>query len=68
MPDGSLLLCCMDWNMDYVIGNLYENNYDEIVHGKKMQMIEDSMMCKNDISLLCRKCEFSHPLIQAELT
>jgi len=59
MPDGSLLLCCMDWEMKYVLGNLYENTYDEIVHGDRMNTIEDSMMCKNDFDLLCRRCEFS---------
>lgn len=57
LPDGSLLLCCMDYGMNHVIGNLYEKHYEDIMNDLPMQNIEDSMLCKNNNFLLCRECE-----------
>lgn len=59
MPDGSVLLCCMDYKLQYIIGNLYENTYEEILNGEKMKIIKDSMLCKNNLPLLCRNCEYA---------
>lgn len=57
LPDGSLLLCCQDYGMEHVLGNLNDNTYDEIIHGEKMKEITDAMQCKNELPLLCRECD-----------
>lgn len=33
LPDGTLLLCCMDYGMKHVLGNLKEKTYEEIIGG-----------------------------------
>lgn len=31
LPNGDMSLCCMDYGLDHVLGNLYEQSYEEIV-------------------------------------
>lgn len=57
LPDGTLLLCCMDYGMNHILGNLYEESYEDIMNGLAMQKIEKSMFCENNDYLLCRDCE-----------
>lgn len=59
LPDGSLVLCCMDWGMQHCLGNLCQDNYENIMHGSVMRRIEDSMLCKNQDPILCRQCEYA---------
>lgn len=56
LPDGTMLLCNMDYGLNHVIGNLKENTYDEIHNGTEMRRIRKAMMGDTDIELLCRKC------------
>ncbi len=57
LPDGSVTLCCMDWGMRHVLGNLMVHDYDEIVDGKEMQRIRCEMASEGaEGSLLCRQC------------
>lgn len=56
LPDGSLLLCCNDYSMEHVIGNLLDESYEEIMNGDRLKSIKNRMLCKEDGSLLCRKC------------
>lgn len=56
LPDGTMLLCNMDYGLNHVIGNLKENTYDEIHNGVEMQRIRKGMMGDSSIELLCRKC------------
>ena len=54
LPDGTLVLCCMDFGLEHEIGNLLYSSYDEIVNGEILQVIKDKM--KNGGNILCRKC------------
>lgn len=31
LPNGDVSLCCMDYDLDHIIGNLYDQTYEEIV-------------------------------------
>lgn len=55
LPNGTLTLCCMDYGMDHILGNLVEQEWEEIVTGEEFLKIEKGMYDEN-ISLLCRKC------------
>lgn len=59
LPDGSLVLCCQDYGLKHVLGNLYEQDYETIMYGDVMKKIEQSMLCSNNHEILCRKCEFA---------
>lgn len=45
LPDGNVYLCCMDYGLNEPLGNLYEQNYEDI--------IPEPNKCFN----LCQKCE-----------
>lgn len=59
LPDGTLLLCNMDYGMKHVLGNLKENTYDEIRNGEEMQKVFRGINGDESIDLLCRKCLFA---------
>lgn len=45
LPNGDVSLCCQDYNLDHIIGNLFEQEYEEI--------LPEPYSCFN----LCRYCE-----------
>ena len=58
LPNGDVVLCCMDYNLKHVIGNLLTQSYDEIMNGDKLKEIikwneEDGF---NKCSI-CKSCE-----------
>lgn len=59
LPDGTLLLCNMDYGMQHVLGNLKENTYDEIRQGEEMKKIFTGIKGDQSVDLLCRKCLFA---------
>lgn len=59
-PDGTLLLCNQDFKMEYVIGNLYEEKFDDIQNSTKMQYIFRAMRDSSCSDLICRRCVCSH--------
>ena len=57
MPDGAVVLCCMDFGLRHELGNLIYNSYDELVNSKALCEIKACM--ENDGDVLCRKCSFA---------
>lgn len=56
-PNGDLVLCCMDYSLDYVIGNLNDQDYYEIFSGKEMGEIrKKSMQLGYDKDFICKNC------------
>jgi hypothetical protein len=31
LPNGDVSLCCMDYGLKHIIGNIYEQEYDDII-------------------------------------
>lgn len=55
LPDGTVLLCCMDYGMKHILGNLLTQTYEEIRQSPEIQKIRDGL--KNDsFDILCRNC------------
>jgi radical SAM protein with 4Fe4S-binding SPASM domain len=67
LPNGDVLLCCQDWAMNHVIGNLFNNSYYEIFGSAEMSRIrkENMKMGFSDKSI-CRKCVHAIPVINDE--
>lgn len=59
LPNGDLTLCCMDYGLQHIIGNIYKNQYKDIFNSKDFKTIEESMLAKNQNDLLCRNCEWA---------
>ena len=45
LPNGDVSLCCMDYGLEHILGNLFEQSYDEIM--------PENNTCYN----LCKFCE-----------
>lgn len=58
LPSGEVLLCCMDYSQEHVIGNLLEITYDELFKTDEYNRVMDGL--KDDESdIICRRCEIS---------
>lgn len=55
LPDGTVLLCCMDYGMRHVLGNLNENSANEILNGREACRVMKGME-DDGIDILCRSC------------
>jgi hypothetical protein len=58
LPNGDLALCCMDFGLKHVIGNLREQTIDEIYKGPIFKKILQSFSDPS-VDSLCRVCESS---------
>ncbi|OOM79960.1 radical SAM/SPASM domain-containing protein [Clostridium sp. BL-8] len=56
LPDGSVVLCCMDFGMQHVIGNLLDESYENIINGKNINFVKNEMRKEQGESILCRNC------------
>jgi radical SAM protein with 4Fe4S-binding SPASM domain len=57
LPDGSVLNCCMSYNLgENIIGNLNINTYDEIINSAQAQKLQKAMDSE-DLDIICRFCE-----------
>lgn len=56
LPDGTLVLCNMDFGLRHQLGNLLQDDYETIRQGKEMQRILRGMDGDPSIGLLCRSC------------
>lgn len=58
LPDGTLVLCCMDFGLQHPIGNLLEQTYDEIRQSDAFTRIMH-MMDEQDSKIICRSCSIA---------
>ncbi len=59
LPDGSLVLCCNDFGLESVLGNLKNNSYEEIMNGNVLRRIKRGMHININEDIICRKCMFA---------
>jgi len=52
LPNGDVVLCCMDFGLKHIIGNLFNTHYNDLDR-KSIKILANQR--KSD--LLCRKCE-----------
>ncbi len=58
LSDGSVVPCCLDSEGVIKLGNIYENNLDEIRSSKRYRSIEEGFKNNIRIEELCKKCNF----------
>jgi len=63
MPNGDVALCCMDYNLKHIIGNLNDQEYSELIDSEELRKIksENSLNRYSD-KTICRNCECARPL------
>jgi len=55
LPNGDVLLCCMDYSMKHVLGNLLKINYKQLFHSKEFYKLQRGLRDES-IDILCRYC------------
>lgn len=55
LPDGTVIMCCMDYGMTGVFGNLFTQSYDEIISSEAAQQMRENMK-HNDC--ICKHCVY----------
>lgn len=58
LPNGDIVLCCMDFGLKYKLGNLLVDTYDNIVNGSAMKNLKNSLKQESS-TIICRNCVFS---------
>lgn len=53
LPNGDVLMCCMDYGMTGVFGNLFERSYDEVINSDTAQRMRETLAKGESI---CRHC------------
>jgi len=59
LPNGEVVLCCNDFSLKHRLGNLLKNSYEEIINGSMMKSVKDSMLCLNNVDIICRNCMYA---------
>lgn len=61
LPNGDVVLCCMDYGLRHILGNLTRDDYAAIFKGGEIAQIKAAL---NDDSadILCRYCENASPV------
>jgi hypothetical protein len=58
LPDGSVVLCCMDYNLKHIIGNLLTQSYAQIFEGEKLaEIIKINENPEFDKCSICKSCD-----------
>ena len=58
LPNGSVVLCCMDYNLSHVLGNLLEQTYEEVMQGKPLlDLIALNEAPTYSKCSICKACE-----------
>lgn len=56
LQNGDVSPCCRDYNGDIIVGNIYENNLDEIWDNDKMNAMRETHL-SGDITALPKQCQ-----------
>lgn len=57
LPNGDVLLCCMDYAQKHIIGNLLKTEYTDLFHSVEYLKVMEGL--KKEGEIICRYCEIS---------
>ena len=60
LPNGDVILCCNDYGLQNILGNLLESDYESLFHSEAFKKIREKMK-SHDSDIICRNCEESIP-------
>lgn len=54
LPNGDVVMCCMDFGLTHVLGNLLDQTWDEIRNGEPLKKLREEMQSEKDC--ICNHC------------
>lgn len=58
LVDGTVIPCCLDNNGDINLGNIFKEDFSDIITSERAQKIIDGFKNSNAVEELCKKCTF----------
>ena len=58
LPNGDVVLCCMDYSKKHVLGNLYNQNYEDLFFGDEYSKVIEGMKSGSK-EILCKNCNYA---------
>jgi MoaA/NifB/PqqE/SkfB family radical SAM enzyme len=55
LPNGDVVLCCMDWSAEYVLGNLKRDRFEDLYRSETFRRVLRGLRDPS-VDLLCRTC------------
>ena len=62
LPNGDVVICCMDFGLNHILGNLTSIKYEELFETKSFKQIKKGMR-DNTVQVLCRFCHLAYQQI-----
>ena len=60
LPNGDVALCCMDYGLQNILGNLLNSEYQELFESESYKTIYEKMQ-SYDSDIICRNCNEARP-------
>lgn len=60
LVDGTVVPCCLDSEGVIILGNIYKNSLQEIIHGKRYQEMKTAFCNQKRVEELCKHCNFKN--------
>lgn len=67
LPNGDIVMCCQDYGLKHVFGNLMREEYYSIFENIEYQKVRGALNDES-VNILCRSCERSMPKMQAKIS
>jgi hypothetical protein len=61
LPNGNVVLCCCDYSLKHVLGNLTTQTWSSLFTGEEYLSVKRGLAGDESIPLICRSCELSVP-------
>ena len=58
LPNGDIALCCMDWSLKHILGNLLTSSYESLFESEQFKKVT-SGLTDESIDILCRSCDWA---------
>lgn len=58
LPNGDVALCCQDYGLKHVLGNLLKQSYNELFEGEEFKKLQRGME-DDSVDILCRTCNIA---------
>ncbi len=68
LPNGDVVLCCMDFGLRHVLGNLKTDSYSTIINSEERKNILKSMSVGDARKTLCYLCTEAYELKEENFT
>ncbi len=59
LADGTVVPCCLDHEGDIALGNLFEQNLEEILESPRAKALYEGFSCRKATEELCRRCGYA---------